>query len=222
MRVLLFGVVFIVLLGGVLGCERELPFQASPQKPAAGYQIEGYVIDRLGVPLKGVRVAVWYDYEFVDTLQPPSTTFFVNDSTKNVLVRVLDRRNKVVATLIEGRTSVGPMTLSWSKRDAAGRPVPSGVYTVDFSMNGVHKSSYPVVVDGAITAVTDSLGYYVIPDENLPVGFYPVPRYSSYDSHFIGNYSITSSISLELYFDIHRGASVLVAKNLVTRYDFVL
>lgn len=221
-RVLQHGAMLLALLGSVLGCERELPFQASAEKPTVGYQIEGFVIDHLGVPLKGVRVAVWYDYEFVDTLQPPSSTFFVNDSTKNILVRVLDRTNKVRATLLEGRFRVGPVNVNWDKRDALGKPVPSGVYTVDFSVNGVSRSSYTIVVDGAITAVTDSVGHYAIPDENLPVGYYPVPLYSPYDSRFIGNHSIASSISLELYLDIHRGASVSVTKDRITRHDFVI
>jgi hypothetical protein len=221
-RAIRHGVMLVVFLGGVLGCQRELPYPTSPEKPIAGYQIEGYVIDHLGVPLKGVRVAVWYDYEFIDTLQPPSTTFFVDDPTKNVEVRVLDRNQKVRAILFEGRAPVGPLDVEWSKKDSYGNSMPSGIYTVDYSLNGVHRASYTVVVDGAVTAVTDSLGYFSIPDENLPIGFYPVPRYSSYDSQFDGNYSITPSIYLELYLDIHRGTSISVSKDQVTRYDFVV
>jgi hypothetical protein len=221
-RGLLHGVLLVVLLEGVLGCQRELPFQPSPEQAIVGYQIEGYVTDHLGVPLKGVRVGLWYDYEFVDTLQPPSTTFLVDDPSKNVEVRVLDRGQKLIAILIEGRTPLGPLNVVWDKKDAFGRLVPSGVYTVEFNLNGVHKASYTVIVDGAVTAVTDSLGYYSIPDVNLPIGFYPVPLYSSDDSQFIGNYSITPSITLELYLDIHRGISVSVSKDQVTRYDFVI
>ncbi|MCX6142280.1 MAG: hypothetical protein NTZ35_03580 [Ignavibacteriales bacterium] len=222
MRALSLGVLLVVLSGCALGCQRELPYQTSPEQPIVGYRIEGYVIDHLGVPLKGVRVGVWYDYEFVDTLRPPSSTFFVDDSTKNVLVRVLDHNQKVRAILLEGHSPVGPLEVEWGKRDSYGNLVPSGVYTVDFSQNGVHKASYTVLVDGAVTTVTDSLGYYAILDENLPIGFYPAPRYSSYDSQFTGNYSITSSITLELYLDIHRGTSVPVTKDQITRHDFVI
>ena len=222
MRALFLGVPVVALLGGVLGCQRELPFQASAEQPIVGYQIRGYVTDHLGVPLRGVRVAVWYDYGFVDTLQPPSTAFFLDDPSKNVEVRVLDRYQKLIAILIEGRPPLGPLNVDWDKKDAFGRLVPSGVYTVELTLSGVHKASYTVIVDGAVTAVTDSLGYYSIPDQNLPIGFYPVPRYSSYDSQFIGNYIITSSITLELYLDTHRGTSVSVTKNQITRYDFVI
>jgi hypothetical protein len=114
------------------------------------------------------------------------------------------------------------LNVEWDKKDAFGRLVPSGIYTVEFNLNGVHKASNTVIVDGAVTAVTDSLGHYIIPDQNLPIGFYPVPRYSSYDSEFMGNYSITSLVSLELYLDTHRGTSFSVTKDQITRYDFVI
>jgi hypothetical protein len=221
-RASLLGGLLVVLLGGVSGCQRELPYQPSPEQPIFGYQIEGYVTDHLGVPLRGVRVGLWYDYELVDTLQPPSIVFVVDDPAKNVEVRVLDRSQKLIAILIEGPSPLGPLNVNWDKKDAFGRLVPSGVYTVEFTLNGVRRASYTVVVDGAVTAVTDSLGHYTIPNQNLPIGFYPVPRYSSYDSQFMGNYSVTSLITLELYLDIHRGTSVSVTKDQITRYDFVI
>ena len=222
MRVFPLRLMFVVLLGGVLGCERELPYQAPAQKPIVGYQIEGYVTDRLGVPLKGVRVALWYDYELVDTVRVQSPSFFVDDSTKIARVQVLNRSQRVIAILFEGRSLVDLVKPEWDKRDASGNLVPSGVYTVDFSLNGVSRASYAVVVDRAVTAVTDSLGHYLIPDENLPVGFYPVPRYSSLDSQFYGNYRITPFVVLELYLDIHRGSSFTITKDQITRRDFIV
>ena len=221
MRVCTLCLMSIVLLGGVLGCERELPYQVSPENPIAGYQIEGYITDRLGTPLKGVRVGVWYDYEFVDTVRVPTPSFFVDDTTRLVRVQVLNRRQRVIAVVFEGRAPIGIIDLTWGKRDASGVPVQSGVYTVDFSLNGVSRASYAVVIDGAITTVTDSLGHYVIPDENLPVGFHPIPRYTSADSQFYGNYRITPLVVLELYLDIHRGASLSLTKDQVTRRDFI-
>jgi len=213
---------FVVLLGGVSGCGRELPFEVPAEKPIVGYQIEGYITDRLGVPLKGVRVGLWYDYEYVDTLRTPSPTFFVDDSTKIARVQVLSRSQRVVAVLFEGRTHVGLVDTQWNKCDAYGNLAPSGIYTVNFSLNGVSRASYAIVVDRAVTAVTDSLGHYVIPDENLPVGFYPVPRYSSADSQFFGNYRITPFVVLELYLDFHRGASLSLTKDQITRRDFIV
>ncbi len=212
----------VLLLGGVVGCERDLPYVAPAEKPIVGYQVEGYITDHLGVPLKGVRVGLWYDYEFVDTLHLPSPSFYVDDSAKTARVQVFSRSQTVVAVLFAGHSPVGTMDFEWDKHDGLGNLAPSGVYTVEFSMNNVSRASYTVVVDGAITAVTDSLGHYVIPDENLPVGFYPVPRFSSVDSYFFGNYRITPSIGLELYLDVHRGVSLTVDKDQVTRRDFTI
>jgi hypothetical protein len=212
----------VAVLGIMAGCERDLPFVAPTDNPITGYRIEGYVTDHLGVPLKGIQVALWYDYEFVDTLRPPSTTFFVDDPTKAARIRVLDRNQIVIATVFDGLAPSGIMDLEWDKRDAFGNLAPSGVYTVEFSVGGVSRASYIVVIDGAVTAVTDSLGHYSIPDLRLPIGFYPVPRYSSPDSHFLGNYSITPLVGLELYLEAPRGASLTLTKDQVTRRDFVI
>jgi hypothetical protein len=213
---------FVMLMGAILGCQRDLPFETPVEKPITGYQIEGYVTDHLGVPLKSIRVALWYDYEFVDTVRPPSTSFYVDDPTKTARIRVLDRNQKVIAVVFEGLAPVGLMNLGWNKRDPSGIPAPSGAYTVDFSLGGVSRASYIVVIDGAVTAVTDSLGHYVIPDVRLPVGFYPVPRYSATDSTFVGNYQITPLVHLELYLDIHRGTTLTLTKDQVTRRDFAI
>jgi hypothetical protein len=204
-----------LLLVMLLGCERELPYETPAEKPITGYQLEGYVTDRLGVPLRGVRVGVWYDYEFVDTLHTSIPSFFVDDSSKVARVQVLSRNKRIVDVLFDGRSNVGYLDYEWDKRDATGNFAPSGVYTVDFSMNGLSRQSYSVVVDGAVTAVTDSLGHYLISDENLPVGFYPVQRTN-------GSYRITPLIGLELYVDVHRGTSLTLVKDQVTRRDFII
>ena len=206
----------------MLGCERDLPYQVPSEKPIVGYQLEGYVTDRLGVPLKGVRVGLWYDYEFVDTIHHATPAFVVDDSTKVARVQVLDRKGRVEAIVFEGRTSPGIMDVEWDKRDQAGNPATSGVYTVDFSLNGASRASYAVVIDGAVTAATDSLGHYVIPDQNLPVGYYPVVRPVYGDPASTGNFRISPNMGLELYLDIRRGASVTLVKDAVIRRDFII
>jgi hypothetical protein len=199
----------------LLGCERDLPYVAPAEKPIAGYQLEGYVTDRLGIPLKGVRVGLWFDYEYVDPTRQTIPPFYVDDSSKVARVQVLSRYKKIVAVLFVGKTNIGNLDTEWDKRDSRGGLVPSGVYTVDFSLNDVSRASYSVVIDGSVTAVTDSLGHYVIPDENLPVGFYPVPRSG-------GSYRISPLVGLELYLDIHRGTSLTLTKDQVTRRDFII
>jgi len=221
MRVTLAGTMAVLAVLGTFGCERELPYEPPHEQPIVGYRLEGYVTDRLGVPLRGVRVGLWYDYEFLDNVVPPVTRFVVDDTTKLVNVQVLDRNRRVRAVLYEGRAPLGELDVKWDQRDNLKVTAPSGVYTVEFSVNGVVKASYSVVVDGAVTATTDSLGHYVIPDENLPVGYLPVPRYGS-QSRFVGNYRITATVALELYLDIRRGTTLSVTKNQITRRDFVI
>lgn len=199
----------------IVGCQRDLPYEAPAETPISGYQLEGYVTDHFGVPLKGVGVQLWYDYEFVDTLHSPNPVFYVDDPAQIARVEVLSRNKRIINVLYDGHSNVGLLDTEWDKRDAFGRPVPSGVYTVDFSMNGVSRSSYTVMVDGAVTAVTDSLGHYLIPDENLPVDFYPVPRSD-------GNYRITSLVSIQLTLEIPRGTSLTLTKDQVTRFDFTI
>ena len=61
------------------GCERELPFESSLGQSINGYRVEGYVTDRLGVPLKNVRIALWYDFNPIDDQTPPVRDFLVDD-----------------------------------------------------------------------------------------------------------------------------------------------
>ena len=89
-------------------------------------------------------------------------------------------------------------------------------------MNGTSTFSYPVVIDGAVSAVTDVTGHYVIPNRSLPVGFSPAPVYASDDSTYLGNFAITSTIVLELDLDVVRSAQVSLTKDQVTRFDFRL
>lgn len=210
----------VSLLGGVWGCERDLPYEAPPEEPINGYRLEGFVTDRLGIPVRGLRIALWYDFDLVDNNPPPSQEFFVDDSTKIVRVQVLDMGKRTRRVLFEGRVRVGYLSFDWDLKDSLGNPVPSGIYTIDFSMNGVSRKSYPVIVNGAVTSVTDSLGHYIISNGYLPVGYSPIPLYGSDGTKFLGNYRITQFVILELYLDIHRSKSVTLIKDQVTRFDF--
>jgi hypothetical protein len=207
-------------LGGLLGCERDIPFVGSPDQPISGYQLEGYVTDRLGIPVKDLRIALWYDYSPVDDQTVPSRQFAITDSTKAIRVRVLDPENKVRCVLFEGLSRVGTREFQWDRKDSLGQDVASGVYRVEFSAGGIVRGSYTAIVDGAISAVTDSFGHYLIPNSSIPVGFFPAPLYSSSDTKFIGNYIILSDVRLEFILGNHRSAIVNMNRDLVTRFDF--
>jgi len=201
------------------GCERELPFESTVTQSISGYRVEGYVTDRLGMPLKDVRVGLWYDFNPIDDSTLPSRDFLVNDSTKPAVVRVLDIQQRMVKVLFDGRAPVGNLELRWSNTDSGGKQVPSGVYKMEFLLGGVLRNSYTIIVNGAVSAVTDSLGHYVIPNENLPVDYSPAPLYASTGERFLGNYRITPFIVLEFNLDVPRRASLTLKKNEITRYD---
>ena len=210
----------LVGVAGVLGCERDLPYMTSADQPINGYQIEGYVTDKLGIPIKGLKIALWYDLDYIDSNTPPSRQFLVNDTTAIARVVVLDPQNKVRRVLFQGRAKLGFLDFEFDLRDSAGVLLPTGIYTISFSMGGVTKGSYSQVVNGAVTAVTDSLGHYVIPNELLPIGFYPAPIYAGDGVSFIGNYQISPYVYLEFYLPVHRSALVTLAQDQITRFDY--
>jgi hypothetical protein len=202
----------------VLACEREIP-PVIETESFSGYRIEGIVSDRLGNPVRGVPIALSYDYELVDDAPPPSKTYEVVDENKSIRVAVYDRENRLLRLLFQGHASPGPLLVGWDQSDNIGNPVPSGVYSVQYIVDSQLKMSYPVTVSGAVTARTDSLGHYVIPDKNLPVGFYPVPLYSSDGRSYLGSYRISSYMVLEFQLEPKRAAGVVLMKDQVTRVD---
>jgi hypothetical protein len=210
--------VVLTLVGGV-GCEREVPFVVPPPVPINGYQIEGYVTDRLGIPVKNLPIALWYEFDYLDG-NPPNRLFYVDNSNETSLVRVIDAKKNVKRVLFQGRAPLGPLDVSWDKKDSLGQPVPTGIYTVDFRQGGVPKNSYTRVVNGNVTVVTDSLGHYTITNDQLPVGFYPVPLYGNDDSSFLGNFQVSSYVVLEFYLTSHRSASVTLTPDQVSRLDY--
>jgi len=212
--------VVVAAFGGVTGCERDLPYMVPAVQPINGYQLEGYVTDRLGIPVKGLRIGLWYDFDPLDNSTPPSRQFFVDDSNKIARLSVVDLNNRLKRVLYEGRARLGLLDHEWDLRDSLGRLLPTGVYMVNFSMNGISKGSYTVVINGAVTAVTDSLGHYSISNDLLPVGFYPAPLYASDGTRFLGNYRITPFVILEFYLTVHRSVALTLIQDQVTRFDY--
>jgi len=207
-------------LAGAIGCERDLPFMVPADQPVSGYQIEGYVTDKLGIPVKGLKVALWYDFDYVESNSPPIRRFVVDDSSKTARVVVLDRQNRVRRVIFQGHARVGLLEFDYDLRDSAGVLLPTGIYTISFSMDGVVRGSYTQAINGAVTAVTDSLGHYSIPNDFLPIGLYPVPLYAGDGDTFIGNFEIAPYVVLEFYLPVHQSASVTLTQDQITRFDY--
>jgi len=207
-------------LAGVIGCERDLPYQAPSDKPISGYRIEGYVTDKLGIPVKGLQIALWYELDYVDNDNPPVRSFVVKDTSQIARIAVFDQANRLRRVVFQGRAPLGALDYLWDLKDSTGAPAPTGIYKVVFSLNGVVQSSFTQVINGAVTAVTDSLGHYSIPNELLPVGFYPAPLYSQNGSTFTGNFQVSSFVILEFYLPVHRSSAVTLTQDQLTRFDY--
>lgn len=220
MKLLPTWLVILVGVAGAPGCERDLPYMATADQSISGYQIEGYVTDKLGIPIKGLKIALWYDLDYIDSNAPPSRQFLVDDTTAIARVAVLDQQNKLRRVLYQGRARLGYLDFEFDLRDSAGVLLPTGIYTIRYSLAGVTRGSYNQLINGAVTVVTDSLGHYVIPNEFLPIGFYPAPIYGGDGGPFNGNYQVSPYVVLEFYLPAHRSASVTLTKDQITRFDY--
>lgn len=204
-----------------LGCQRDT--QLLSVDTTAGYKIQGIVTDRIGNPVAGVNVSVWYEYDLVDRNPAPSKDFSVTDSTKTVSVVVRNRADQVIRTIFSGTLPAGNHVYDWDMKNANGTDPPSSTYTVHYLVDGVSQKSYSVTVSGTVVVVTDVQGQYTIPDENLPVGFYPVPLYSFDKSVFYGNHRIAASLRMAFTTSARtKEVFVNVAKDVVKKVDVVL
>ncbi|HTY35725.1 MAG TPA: hypothetical protein VMH23_01370, partial [Bacteroidota bacterium] len=132
----------LVCMAGAIGCERDLPYMAPADQPINGYQLEGYVTDKLGIPVKGLKIALWYDFDYVDSDSTQSRQFVVDDSTKIARVVVLDMQHRLKRVLYQGKASLGALDYEFDMRDSTGLLLPTGIYTVSFSLGGVQRASF--------------------------------------------------------------------------------
>lgn len=224
-KALLNAIVFFVSFGFLMvivsGCEREIPLASIGEPEISGYRIEGTLTDRLGTPYRDIPIQLFYDYEFVDSNDPPSKEFEVTEPAKIIRVGVYDRNDHLKRILFNGRAEPGPFVVLWDQKESNGVLAISGVYTVRYTVDEQTKKSYPVTVSGNVTARTDSLGKFLIPDVNLPIDFYPVPLYNSDSSIYYGNHRIIPYVVLQFALAENNNRSVYfrLEKNRVTHKD---
>lgn len=212
------GCVLALSLVAGSGCEREIPVVENQE--VTGYRIEGLVTDAQGQPVANVQVKLFYQFEFVDSKPPPAKTYIVPQSNQLIAARVYDYGDRVIRTISSISYPAGPIVIEWDKKDDRGNLVPSGVYWVRYlSGNDVHLR-YPVTISGEVATTTNSSGRYVIPAENLPIGFYPVPLYNGDRSQYFGNHRIIPYVGLDFIISNSRkSVSFLLQKDRVTHMD---
>ncbi len=223
MRVGMMKILWMATALTLMGCEREIPFTVDrndDDDEIQGYRIVGKLSDRIGNPLRDVAVSVFYDYVFVDDNAPPTKTYQVEQGSDTVVVQVVDRKGFPLRVLFRDQISPGPLTVEWDEKDAVGNVAPSSVYHVQYLVRNEVKHSYPVTISGTLVTYSDSLGQFTIPDDNLPIDFYPVPLSSSDGSRYLGNHRIIPYVTLRFTAEgINNGAYVSLIKNEIKRIE---
>lgn len=196
------GKYLMVLLGLSLGCDRQIPLPDENPR-IIGYEVQGTVTDQIGNPIS--NVAVFLDY--ITNLVGPDTTvtrrYFVPDSSVPVQTIVVNWTKKVIRVLTAPQHYFGWYQELWDGKDSTGSVPPSGIYYVEYLVDGTVKFSYNQLVSGGQVAKTDTNGQYTVPIQYLPVDSASVPYFSSYDSSYVGNLLITSDVILTFQYLTH-------------------
>jgi hypothetical protein len=174
------------------GCRDELPID-SGSPSVVGYRIEGSVVDSLERGVSGVAVRLAYTYLFVDS-EPPQSRRLIVPHTGSVVIDIYDLYDNIVRQVFSGNVGPGEISYSWDHRDGFGRLVGSGLYFYSFSLDGQELVGYPILVDSAVTASTDSSGNFVVEDIHFPIGA-TIPRFSN-SGTFLGNFLIYGTVNL--------------------------
>lgn len=213
MRSKIAGVLMALLF--LTGCRDLNPLDA--RIVIDGYRVVGTVMDGLNNPIPGVQIRLSYGMDFVSGSPVPERSYTLQAQTEYVEVRVLDRTGTQVRALYADTVSAPTIYVPWDKLNDAAVPVPSGIYEVRYIVGGTVRHTYTVIVDGNITVTTSTEGVFVLPNEILPVGFYPAPLYSGNDS-FLGNFVFQNLVRVQMSVgSTNYSQWIVVERNRITR-----
>jgi hypothetical protein len=163
----------------ILSCREIQPFQ--PVTTIQGYRLDGIVTSANGIPLGDVQVILFYYYDYYSTTPLDTQKVIVQSTTRVVDVAIYTASHVFVRQLYFGYHAPGPLSpISWDGLDANGMNVPSGKYLMRFALDSVVIKYSTIIIDGNITATTDSTGKFSIGNGHLPVG-------AIFDSYFSNN-----------------------------------
>jgi hypothetical protein len=183
-----------VAIGTVHFACRENP--ADIEFPPTIDGIDGIVNDRFRNPLPNVQIRVYFDYQIESFESEPIRSITVASEGLPVTVIVTTTQMNVRRILYTGTPPVGEFFVSWDGRDSSGVRMRSGVYLVRYLVHDTSAGEYVQAVDGGVLTRTDSIGYYRIGREELPLNYSPVPLYSTSGTAFYGNYRIGRTVGL--------------------------
>jgi hypothetical protein len=179
-----------------LSCREIQPFGGSVT-PIRGYQLDGEVTTSTGVPVEGVDVRLYFNYQYVSDTPVDTQTVYVRDPSRPVDIAVYTRDFLFVKQLYLGYKPAGPLPRwTWDGFDAAGKPVPGGKYFIRYVVDTVIVKYSPVIVDGHVTATSATGGMFSIGSSNLPIGdsFDLFDQYNTY----AGTYEVVPAIDISL------------------------
>ncbi len=210
---LTFSIVFLALIL-LVGC-RDAGTETSITT-IDGYRIEGVVFDGLDQPFDNLPIALFFTTEFVDN-SVPTREYTIQTPGEFVNIDVYDADSALVRNLYAGTPGDTTIFVPWDRRRNDATLVGSGIYTVRVTVGGMLRHSYVDVVNGNVTAVTNSSGAFIIDDVNLPIGYSPTPFFNASGS-FVGNYRIRDQVYLECKVGgVTYGYPIRVSEGVLTR-----
>ncbi len=151
-----------------VSCREIQPYQ--PVTTIQGFQLDGIVTSSNGIPLRNVQIILLYYYDYYSTTPVDTEKVIVQPTTRVVDIAVYTVAHTLVRQIFLGYHAPGPLApVVWDGLDAKGNYAPSGEYLMRYALDGVVIKYSPLVVDGNVTATTDSTGKFSVGGSNLPV-----------------------------------------------------
>jgi hypothetical protein len=210
---------FCILLIALFSCREIIPVET--EEKISGYQINGSVTNQSGTPIQNVNVVLYYDTEEISDTQMDTATAFVTDTSQIVTVEIFNVNNILVKKIFFGKMNIGLVPqLFWNGLNDKGDEVVSGYYIMRYKIDSSVVKESPLIVDGHVSARTDSIGRFIISNDCLPVG----KIYDRYlQNNFQGAYIISPSVVLTLIDgNLERSGRVYLNKNAITDVNITL
>lgn len=190
-------VFYLILIPAVLLSCRDLE-SPSDLGGVEGYELRGKVVTKNGLPLEEVQVSLYYYYQYISDRKLDTVQIVITDTSQILEVTVLKPDLSPVRKLFLGKwRTLGPLQqIYWNGRDDENRPMPSGLYYMDFRLDSLFIKRNSLVIEGNVTAVSDIYGRFTVRNQNLPVGVI----FDAYrdDGSFNGVFKLEPEIALVL------------------------
>ena len=190
--------------------------------PIHGYQLNGIVTTKDGLPIDSVVVSLQYHFSVYQYTPLDTVQVFLADSTRRMFVGVFTPDDRRVRTLFDDRFPAGLFpNYYWDEKDDSGQYVPSGKYFVKYINDTAIVKIVPWLADAHQTTMTNIAGQFSLTSSSLPLGELFDLYY--YDSSYDATYRVMTGIRLFFNRGQLRGMSeVSMEKDKITRGSFIV